>query len=237
MFGVCRNSYWRFAVAALTVALVLSGAELRGDLIIEVQDASVTPGGQSFVDVTIRSDSGIVNLNDFSISVGITGSITNGELLFSAGQMSDTDMSGLSDYVFSTSRLSGGDTSFYSTTVTNSPPPTIVAADATIPPFGSPNQGVSIGTTSLLLARLNVTHSFFSTAADTLGDTYTLTVNDPSGNTYFADKVGKPVAFRIGRAGLLTVTPEPSVAILGGVAGCVTAVWLRRRHATLHGPA
>ena len=171
MFGVCRNSYWRFAVAALTVALVLSGAELRGDLIIEVQDASVTPGGQSFVDVTIRSDSGIVNLNDFSISVGITGSITNGELLFSAGQMSDTDMSGLSDYVFSTSRLSGGDTSFYSTTVTNSPPPTIVAADATIPPFGSPNQGVSIGTTSLLLARLNVTHSFFSTAADTLGDT------------------------------------------------------------------
>lgn len=237
MFGVCRNSYWRFAVAALTVALVLSGAELRGDLIIEVQDASVTPGGQSFVDVTIRSDSGIVNLNDFSISVGITGSITNGELLFSAGQMSDTDMSGLSDYVFSTSRLSGGDTSFYSTTVTNSPPPTIVAADATIPPFGSPNQGVSIGTTSLLLARLNVTHSFFSTAADTLGDTYTLTVNDPSGDTYFADKDGNAVAFRIGRAGLLTVTPEPSVAILGGVAGCVTAVWLRRRHATLHGPA
>ena len=237
MFGVCRNSYWRFAVAALTVALVLSGAELRGDLIIEVQDASVTPGGQSFVDVTIRSDSGIVNLNDFSISVGITGSITNGELLFSAGQMSDTDMSGLSDYVFSTSRLSGGDTSFYSTTVTNSPPPTIVAADATIPPFGSPNQGVSIGTTSLLLARLNVTHSFFSTAADTLGDTYTLTVNDPSGDTYFADKDGNAVAFTVGRAGLLTVTPEPSVASLGGVAACVTAFWLRRRRATLHGPA
>jgi len=237
MFGVCRNSYWRFAVAALTVALVLSGAELRGDLIIEVQDASVTPGGQSFVDVTIRSDSGIVNLNDFSISVGITGSITNGELLFSAGQMSDTDMSGLSDYVFSTSRLSGGDTSFYSTTVTNSPPPTIVAADATIPPFGSPNQGVSIGAASLLLARLNVSHTFTSTAADSLGDTYTLAVNSPSGDTYFEDKDGTPVAFTIGRAGLLTVTPEPSVAILGGVAACVTAFWLRRRRATLHGPA
>lgn len=236
MFGVCRNSYWRFAVAALTVALVLSGAELRGDLIIEVQDASVTPGGQSFVDVTIWSDSGIVNLNDFSISVGITGSITNGQLLFSAGQMSDADMSGLSDYVFSTSRLSGGDTSFYSTTVTT-PPPTIVAADATLPPFGSPNQGVSIGTASLLLARLNVSHTFTSTAADSLGDTYTLAVNSPSGDTYFEDKDGNPVAFTIGRAGLLTVTPEPSVAILGGVAACVTAFWLRRRRATLHGPA
>jgi len=239
MFGVCRNSFWRFAVAALSVALVSSVAELRGDLIIEVQDASVTPGGQSSVDVTIRSDSGTLNLDDFSISVGITGSITNGELLFSAVQMSDTDMSGLSDYVFSTSRLSGGDTSFYSTAVTNSPPPTIVAADATLP---IPNQGVSIGTASLLLARLNVSHTFFSTAADSLGDTYTLTVNNPvppgvPPDTYFKDKDGRDVAFTIGRAGLLTVTPEPSVAILGGVAACVTAFWLRRRRATLHGPA
>jgi hypothetical protein len=231
MFGVCRNSYWRFAAAALSVALVLSCAELRGDLIIEVQDASVTPGGQSFVDVTVRSRSGTLNLNDFSISVGITGFITNGELLFSAGQMSDTDMSGLSDYVFSTSRLSSGDTSFYSTTVINSPPPTIVAADALV---GLSPQGVSVGTTSLLLARLNVTHSFFSTAADSLGDTYTLAVDNPSGDTYFLDKDGNSVAFTIGRAGLLTVTPEPSVAILGGVAACVTAFWLRRRRAQLH---
>ena len=242
MFGVCRNSLWRFAVAALSVALVSSVAELRGDLIIEVQDASVTPGGQSFVDVTIRSDSGTVNLDDFSISVGITGSITNGELLFSAGQMSDADMSGLSDYVFSTSRLSSGDISSYSTTVTT-PPLTIVAADATLPPFGSPKQGVSIGTASLLLARLNVSHTFFSTAADSLGDTYTLTVNNPPvppgdpRDTYFKDKDGIDVAFTIGRAGLLTVTPEPSVAMLGGVAACVTAFWLRRRRATLHGSA
>jgi len=236
MFGVCRNSFWRFAFAVLSVALVSSVEELRGDLIIEVQDASVTPGGQSFVDVTIRSDSGTLNLADFSISVGITGSITNGQLLFSAVQMSDTDMSGLSDYVFSTSRLSSGDISYYSTTVTT-PPLTIVAADATLPPLGSPKQGVSIGTASLLLARLNVSHTFFSTAADSLGDTYTLTVNDPSGDTYFADKDGNAVAFTIGRAGLLTVTPEPSVAILGGVAACVTAFWLRRRRATLHGSA
>jgi len=240
MFGVCRNSFWRFAVAALSVALVSSVAELRGDLIIEVQDASVTPGGQSSVDVTIRSDSGTLNLDDFSISVGITGSITNGQLLFSAVQMSDTDMSGLSDYVFSTSRLSSGDIRYYSTTVTT-PPLTIVAADATL--FGSPKQGVSIGTASLLLARLNVSHTFFSTAADSLGDTYTLTVNNPPvppggpRDTYFKDKDGSDVAFTIGRAGLLTVTPEPSVAMLGGVAACVTAFWLRRRRATLHGSA
>ena len=89
----------------------------------------------------------------------------------------------------------------------------------------------------MLLARLNVSHTFFSTAADSLGDTYTLTVNDPSGDTYFADKDGNAVAFTIGRAGLLTVTPEPSVAMLGGVAACVTAFWLRRRRATFHGSA
>lgn len=237
MFVMCRNSFWRFAVSAFSVLLLSFTAELRGELIIEVQDSTVNPGGQSFVDVTVRSRWGTLNLNDFSISVGITGSSTNGELLFSLGQMSDTDMSGLSDYVFSTSRLSSGDISSYSTTVTNRPPPTIVAADATLSPSAPPYRGVSVGTTSLLLARLNVTHSFFSTAADSLGDTYTLAVDNPSGDTYFEDKDGNSVDFTIDRAGLLTVTPEPSVAILGGVAACVTAFWLGRRRAPLHRPA
>lgn len=226
---------WRFVMSrvgwsVLSFVAIATTSQLRADLIVEVQDASVNPGGESIVDVTVRSRSGVLSLSEFSIDVRIAGSIANGELLFidSSGQMSDTDMAALSDYVFSAGVISPF-SSFYNTAVDNTVPK-IIANDAIL---GLSPPDVSIGATPLLLARLKLTHSYFSTAAESLGDTYTISVDAASADTFFKDSGGSSVAFSIGRAGLLTVTPEPSVAVLGGVAGCLAACWLNRRRATV----
>lgn len=213
-----------FAICCAVMAEMFAMAsQVRGDLIIEVQDASVNPGGEGFVDVTIRTDSGAMNLDDFSIELGITGATTHGVLQYSLTQLSDVEMAAVADYVFSTSNLPGGFSSFYNVVTPDAV--TGVAADFMI----SSGTGVTITTASALLARFKVTHTFSGTAAESLGDTYTLTVTNPSGNTYFNDNNGNPLAFTVGRAGLLTVTPEPSLALTGSVAGCLMAFWLRRR--------
>ena len=222
----------RVGWSVLAFVAIAATSQLRADLIVEVQDASVNPGGESIVDVTVRSSSGVLSLSEFSIDVRIAGSIANGELLFidSSGQMSDTDMAALSDYVFSAGVISPF-SSFYNTAVDNTVPK-IIANDAIL---GASPPDVSIGATPLLLARLKLTHTYSSTAAESIGDTYTISVKDrdASADTFFKDSGGSSVAFSIGRAGLLTVTPEPSVAVLGGVAGCLAACWLNRRRATV----
>ena len=193
--------------------LSLTGVAARADVIVEVQDATVSPNGTGYIDILI-SGTASDNLDSFQISASITGSVANGSLIFSAAQ---PDISAEADYVFL------GDSGGYSGTQ-GSPTTDVSALDGT-----ASFLGVTLTGTKKLVARFAFEHTETGVS---VGDTYTVTLTgvgtDPlNDSTWFADSSITGLTIDLGASdlsGTITVAsavPEPGPLVLLGLSVCV----------------
>lgn len=201
------------------VFLTFCCPSLRGDLIVEVQDASVNPGGTSFVDVYVSSSEVLGDaLNDYIFSLTISGPTSDGKLEFS-DDPDQPSMAGVADYVFS-----GAPLYFASRDLSDSRKLTVSGSSSASPP----GSDVTVFGAKLLLARLRVEHTVVTTAGLTLGQRYQISVD--SGAAFSHGATFDPVTAGT-FDGFVTVTPEPScVAVMVAFTGAfVFRRWRGRR--------
>jgi hypothetical protein len=211
-----------------------------GDIIVDVQDASISAGGTGFIDVLISS-TGTDNLYLTSYHFEITGSVANGELQFRPNAFQTNVQQSVVapvPYVFSGDTNSGN---FFA----NRQDPTltqIIGGDSTLS-----GTGISLTSTQALLARLQVEH-ITGTPLAAVGDAFTVKlINDDNGtpvdftddSTYFLDDSLNNLAIdplSYSGSGTITITsaavPEPSTFGVLGFASIafIGKRWRRRSH-------
>jgi hypothetical protein len=214
----------------VAMMLTWSVGQACGGVIVSVQNGTIAAGGTGSVDVYIRSSSGSFDLYSTSYFLEITGTTTNGDLIFrdDADQTSEQQtVSGSVPYVFYGNTDS---TNWFATRQT-------LATELVGGDFTTASTGVSVGTTDLLLARLQLQH-ISSTPASSVGDTFTIALKAVN-ETEFVDSALPPIPFRIEPAsytnvGTFTIlagasaVPEPG-GILASIAAVVVAAARYRR--------
>ena len=182
-------------------------ASAQGGIIVSVGDATVGAGGTAFVDVLISSD-GSDPLQSFGFDFRITGG--PGRLEFVNPQPDPQLTDGT--YVFagdSFAQINSFAVGAVSTT--SVPNDSFVGGDST-----DSFADVTL-TSSRLLARLQVTAA--TALPPSVGDTFSVTFDDTSSNTFFFDSSFTPLTINSGLSdftGTVTVTsaativPEPS---------------------------
>lgn len=219
----------RILAAVACTALILSSAPLRANLIIMGVDATVNAGGNTTVDVLIRSDgTDNVDLANYAFQITALGGAVS-TLSFSTPF--DFSESNDPNYLFA------GDSLGILEVPPNIPPAfpqLFTAGDLT-----SSGNGVNLGVSNRLLARLDLTHSLAAnqTAAQANGERFQISLLN-NGDTFFDDStfpipnpVGiAPESFSAGNSAVVTVfgaasVPEPSSLLLCGL----SAIPLLRR--------
>lgn len=222
----------RFPTIVLIAFAVMSSRqgtnfETRGDFILQVHNASISPNQTTSVSVSIHSNSAdSAALFNAELLITPIGS-TLGVLRFVPIQIADETAD--SDYIFASD--SGG----YAATPQNSPAfDSIVAGD-----FSGSIQDVTIGAAPRLLLRLEVEYLLPLNVdpASVVGEQFQISLVD-AGNTFFLDSsyvTGPsidPSSFSLGAAGLVTVqantqsVPEPTslVLLISAIAAIPAAV-------------
>lgn len=202
-------------------ALLSVPAAAFGDIIVDVQDASISAGGAGFVDVLISSNATLTDLvASFGFEFQISAPTVNGALRFSAVQSdSETTAQGPLDYDY----VFLGDSINFTAVRQITDEQSLVGGDA-----ASTNAVISGG--PFLMARLELEH-ITGTPLAAVGETFTISLI-PGPFTTFADANGDPVAPFSSSSGTVTITsaavPEPgSVSVL--FASSVFGVWWTRR--------
>ena len=222
------------------IVVLSASTSCFGDIIVDVQNASISAGGTGFIDVLISSDV-TDNLFQSAYHFEITGSVANGSLQFRPSVFQTNVQQSVVTpvpYVFA------GDTdpgNFFATrqdpTVTQ-----IIGGDNTLS-----GTGISLTTTQTLLARLQVEH-ITGTPLAAVGDTFTVKlINNDNGtpgdftddSTQFKDDLLNnltidPLSYS--GSGTITITsaavPEPSTFAVLGFASIafIGKRWRRRSH-------
>jgi len=206
--------FFRAIVASIAILLLGAGAGY-GDLVIDIGDLELVPGGTGYLDVSVSGAGGGQTLNAYAFEYRITKTSGVGRLEFVSPQPSYlTD----SDYVFFGNSFDyENGQSVGTVSQTSVPNDTFSGGDLT---NDSSNVTVSA---AKLLARLQVTAN--TALPPQVGDTYSISLI--SSGTGFSD-TGGSVNWS-SDSGTITMTPEPGslVAILsGGV--CLAALgWCR----------
>ncbi|MFO1000539.1 MAG: hypothetical protein U0936_09375 [Planctomycetaceae bacterium] len=226
-------------ISLMTLIIVLSAsASCFADIIVEVQNGSISTGGIGFIDVLISSDA-TDNLFQTAYHFEITGSAANGSLQFRSDPFQTNDQQSViapAPYVFGADIDPGN---FFATrqdpTLTQ-----IIGGDNT-----QSGAGVSLTSTQLLLTRLYVEH-ITGTPLAAVGDIFTIKLinNDNStpgdftdDSTQFKDDLMNnltidPLSYS--GSGTITISsaavPEPSTfAALATVVAAILQERLRRR--------
>ncbi len=209
-------------LCAIALICSLCIANAKAGIIVEVGDASISAGGTGYVDVLVSSDGSDV-LDSFSILAEISGSASNGSLIFDSTTI---DVVGESNYVFSSDPSSGGQIIFV-----DADPPAF-STQVSVSDSTETFSGVTLNSSTKLLARLALSHSTV-TASAAVGDTFTITLINTTGSsidTQFFDIGGSPIAISTNNVGTVTITaaavPEPSSFLVLLTLG--TAVGIRR---------
>ncbi len=211
-------------IFAVFCAAVASSSQAA--IIVTVSDATVTPGGTAFVDVFIRSSS-----TDPLQSFGFEHRITTGGAtrLEFVDPQPDPQLTN-PDYVFLGDSFDQINVFPVGAVSTSSVPnDTFVGGDLT-----DSFADVTLTTTSLLLASLQVTTN--TLLPPVLGDTFSVTFDDTSFNTFFVDSGFSFLTIDTINSdftGTVTVVPEPSSLLLAllGLFGGIAWVGRRRRRA------
>lgn len=199
----------------LVVAAAISSSVSAG-VIVDIRNATVSAGGNGFVDVLISS-TGTDDLVNFQVELQLSAPTVNGALQFTAVQ-SDSETTAQSpldyDYVFL------GDSINFFAVRQDPDEQRLFAGDS-----ASANRQIS--NTQLLLARLELEHFGLSPLA--VGETFSVSLL-PAG-TYFEDELGA-LTLDSFNSGTITITPaavpEPtSVTVL--LAGSAVGLWWKRR--------
>ena len=229
----------RQALLCLCVLLPVPAPAL-GDIIVDVQNASISAGGTGFVDVLISS-TGTDNLFLTGYHFEITGSVANGALQFRPNAFQTNAQQSVVapvPYVFAGDTDSGN---FFA----NRQDPTltqIIGGDNTLS-----GTGISLTSTQALLARLQVEH-VTGTPLAAVGDTFTVKlINDDNGTPvdftddstqFLNDTLNNLTIDPLSYFGSGTITiasaavPEPSTfAVLAIASAAVIGKRLRRRKA------
>ena len=206
---------WLWVVPLLAAAVQMP---VRGDLIIRVDDESIVQGGETDVDVSIRSDS-TTDLSGFQFRFSVSNNgISGTQLQFVNPQ--PTDYQSSPNYVFaSPSGLTGS---------VGSPVTTYADGNVTLDPAGFE----TIDSNWHLLARLRLTAATGVGLAPLPGETFTLSLASMP-DTEFDDPDFNPIGFTNEQGGdsitgTITVqspamVPEPSTLVVAmcGIVGAV----------------
>lgn len=241
----------------LWLATLIGSMPAYGDIIVQVQNASITSGGTGFVDVLISS-TGTDNLYSAGYDFQIFGLQGNGSLIFrpSFNPLSPLDPSNQTNseqavnspnaYVFL------GDTDAANFYAIQDPSETrMLGGDSTLS-----TNNISLTSTQLLLARLEIQH-VTGTPLAAIGDTFTIALvnNDnvtpvdlTDDSTLFQDNGFNPLTFAAGsdpsaflNVGTVTITaaavPEPGTfAVLTIAAASWCGHRFRRRKSESQSP-
>jgi len=216
----------KYVFALMT--LILSVGQVDGGVMVTVQDGTISAGGTGYLDIYIRSSSGSFDLYSTSYSLEIMGTTTNGDLIFrdDFDQTSEQQtVSGSVPYVFygNTDPLS-----WFATRQTLATE--LVGGDMT-----TASTGVSVGTTDLLLARLQLQH-ISGTPVSAVGDTFTIALKAVNETEFLDSGLNsfriEPASYtNIGTFTILagaSAVPEPG-GILASIAVVVVAAARYRR--------
>jgi hypothetical protein len=198
--------------ALLLPCFFLCTANVRADLLIEVQDASIHAAGEGFVDVLITSDSDVL-VSGFGLQFEITsGSGNHGTLSFKASP--DTS------YVTDPYYLLGNTGNL---TLTPS------GLGLTISDLDTIDHPLLTGV-SRLLARLHVVHDLPSGGSAALAAADTFTISAVLANTEVSDETFALITPLSGLSGTVTISsavPEPGPWLTCGVVA-LALLWRRR---------
>ncbi len=206
------------AIAMLCTGFMCS-QELKADLLIDVQDASIQAGSDGFVDVLISTNTDVlVSGFDLSFAIAPVGT-TFGTLTFVASP--DTSYATDPNYL-----LLGAGNLFL-----NPSGLTLTGSDA------DTNNHSLTTSTAKLLVRLHLLHElpFGGTAAQAATDQFTITADLSGGSFNIYDETTAPITQLTGSSGTVSIyasaaVPEPQVWIAGLL--CSGIVLLRNRWRT-----
>ncbi|MCA9050584.1 MAG: PEP-CTERM sorting domain-containing protein [Planctomycetaceae bacterium] len=222
---------YRSITAAALTACILTTASGQADIIVDVQDTTITAGGTGTVDVLISSNGLSTDQFDFASYVfGITPVGSPSTTLQFADPQSTTE-SGLGTYVFAADLAAGG-LDF----IVNDP------AEVEGSDFTDTGSLITLSGTQQLLAQLDLEH-LPPGAGLGAGDQFRITLVNTSAfggsDTEFLDGITPATIdadsfnpLGVG-GGLITVTsaavPEPGTFALSGIAVLAGAVHNRRK--------
>jgi hypothetical protein len=190
-------------------------SKARADLIIDVQDATLTAGGTGVVDVYVRSN-GTDSISTFNLEFQITGFHPSGSLRFSSIQSNAVQQATAPNYIF----LNASSSSNFGYARQDPVLTTLIGGDQRIG-----NTNTTVTSSNLLLARLAIEHQ--TPTPLTASGVYQLSL--VGANSLFADSNFTPLNIQSSTPGTITVTavPEPSSGLLLGT--CLCAASLKRR--------
>ncbi|MGE3819087.1 MAG: hypothetical protein AB7I30_06590 [Isosphaeraceae bacterium] len=209
-----------FLIASISSLLVTEPG--RAQLIISGGSAAVVPGGVGTVDFLVES-SGSDNLASFNLKLLIETTSGGSLLRFTEAQ---PDFSLDPNYVFVMNSTLGPNfwgPPFQTNTIND----TITGFDLNSAANG-PGYSTITSSTSFLLARVR----FQTAAGASLGDSFTISlVNDP-GQTFFLDDQFNDVNYSVSGPATISVVPEPSPWAMAGLVVLAGAcrVWRSERH-------
>jgi hypothetical protein len=208
---------------------------VEAGFIIDVRPATLAPGSLGFVDVYISSSVGETNnlsLVDFRFKIVPVG-LPSGQVYF-RDSFSQADPNNPSkqnnseqtdpSYVF----FGKTNSTHFGATLPTVDPTDIGGADYATDPITDDLTDVPVGSTPLLLARLELAQQ-----QTVIGDSFLVQLNTDPLLTSFTDSNSTPVSFIQSGMGPLSITavPEPSTVLLGTLAMLVFGARAsRRRH-------